>query len=62
MSEKHPIHDCNREKPELHHRVRLYLEKNKQVTGRWNGSAWFSEGREVSPLFWQHLEGSRHAP
>jgi hypothetical protein len=56
MSDKHPLHDCSREKPEIHQRVRLYLDKHKQVIGRWNGTAWFSEGREVTPLYWQHLD------
>jgi len=56
MSDKNPLHDCSRERPEIHQRVRLYLDKHKQVIGRWNGFGWFSEGREVTPLYWQHLD------
>ena len=62
MSEKYPLHDCIREKPELHLRVRLYLDKQRHLVGRWNGTAWFSGGREVKPIYWQRFEASKKSP
>ncbi len=61
MSDKNPLHDCTREKPEMHERVRLYLERHKQLTGCWNGTSWFCEGREVYPLYWQRFEPPKAA-
>ncbi len=60
MLDKSPRRDCAREKPPLHERVRLFFDDQHRGVGRWSGTGWFSEGREVHPIAWQHFDQPEH--